>query len=221
MRVTIQAVLLTVFFAGGAVAQTTDVEAPAPLPHQEEIAAAVSVCLSTTTSMARLACYDAALGYEPGQADPSASRSVSGGWQFVENEDEFTNSNTSYVYLRSDRANATFSDAPAELVVRCDGNGASEVYVRANGYIGARRDSIPVRYRFGDSAPIRESWNESTNGRAAFLPYGYRDFLAGLATRQDFIFEMTDFRGTRHSASFDGLSENDDLLEFVLGGCSS
>lgn len=176
-----------------------------------------AACLEVQNDALRLICYDTAFGFTPEPSDPVLS--TSGGWQFIEQEDEFTNQNTSYVFLRSDHAGDTFSDAPSELVVRCDGNGGSEIFVVSNGYIGARNDVIPVRYRFGDDPPVSERWNESTTGTAAFLPRGYQDFRAGLATRQDVIFEITDFRGSRYSAEFDGLSVNDEMLDYVLGGC--
>jgi len=178
---------------------------------------AVGICLDMQADALRLVCYDMVFGFEPGEE--AGPVSTSGGWQFVDQEDEFTNQTTSYVFLRSDQADNSFSDAPAELVVRCDGRGSTEIFVISNGYIGARNDTIPVRYRFGDDAPVSEHWNESTTGTAAFLPRGYQDFRAGLATRQDFIFEITDFRGSRYSASFDGLSVNDEMLDYVLGGC--
>lgn len=198
-----------IVLAGAALAQTSD-----------EVIGVVedgAACLSIQNDTLRLACYDTSLGYEPMEVETPAT--TSGGWQFVSQEDDFTNQDTSYVFLRSDQAGNTFSDAPSQLVVRCDGNGGSEIFVVANGYIGARNDSIPVRFRFGDEPPVSEQWNESTSGTAAFLPRGYRDFRAGLATRQDFIFEITDYRGSRYSAEFDGLAVNDDMLEHVLSGC--
>ncbi len=176
------------------------------------------VCLEIENSLARLACYDLAFDYSQAEEEiPDTSQS--GGWQFVEQEDQFSNQNTSFVVLRSDQAGRSFSDAPAELYIRCNGSGGYEAFVASNGYIGARNDRIPVRFRFGDDPPVSESWNESTSGTAAFLPRGYRDFLAGLETRQNFVFEITDYRGSRYSAEFDGLAINDDLLEFVLNGC--
>lgn len=204
--------LIPFLLASGAAAQGgPDGADPAP-----ESGAAVA-CVAIQNDLLRLACYDAALGFEA--EEDSAPVSTSGGWQFVEQEDDFTNQNTSFVVLRSDRAGDTFSDAPSQLVVRCDGSGGSEIFVVSNGYIGARNDRVPVRFRFGDDPPVSENWNESTNGTAAFLPNGYQDFRRGLATRQDFIFEITDFRGSRYSASFDGLAVNEEMLEFVLSGC--
>lgn len=204
--------LIAALGATGASAQGPGEEAPPVAPQT------LDACLDMQNDALRLICYDAALGFTP--EEQAAPLSTSGGWQFVEQEDEFTNQTTSYVFLRSDQAGNSFSDAPSELVVRCDGNGGSEIFVVSNGYIGARNDSIPVRYRFGDDPPISERWNESTSGTAAFLPRGYQDFRAGLATRQDFIFEITDFRGSRYSASFDGLSVNDEMLDYVIDGCN-
>ena len=53
-----------------------------------------------------------------------------------------------------------------------------------------------MRYRFGESAPISERWSESTDGTADFLPDGYKDFIRGVKSGEDFVFEMTDFRGS-------------------------
>lgn len=206
-------VTLVLFLVAGAVtAQTAPVDADTP-PD----AGVAAACLHMQTDPLRLACYDTALGFVA--EVESAPASTSGGWQFVEQEDDFSNQNTSFVFLRSDRAGDTFSDSPSQLIVRCNGSGGSEVFMASNGYIGARNNRIPVRYRFGEDRPVSENWNESTNGTAAFLPRGYQDFLTGLASRQDFIFEITDFRGSRYSASFDGLSVNAEMLDFVLSGC--
>lgn len=186
----------------------------------EEIAVtdALQDCLAVENRLSRLACYDEVLGYEdPGS---QSSSTVTGGWVFVESEDDFTNRNTSFVMLESDRAGVPMTDAPVQIIARCDGNGGNEIFVVAGGYIGARNDRIPVRYRFGDDPPINENWNESTNGTAAFLPRGYADFRTGLDTLQDFIFEITDYRGSRYSAAFEGVGVNADMLEYVLGGCS-
>ena len=139
----------------------------------------------------------------------------SSNWVFVEKLDKFTDKNASYIYLNA--SGYVSSDSPESIVVRCDGTGSYEIYVRASGYIGARNDIIRVRYRFGSDQAISERWSESTTGRAAFLPSGYKDFRQKLATGEDFLFEITDYNGTPSSSEFD--NNQDDKLTFVMNGC--
>ncbi len=157
------------------------------------------------------------LATAPLRADELGS---SPGWQFFEERDPFSGANTSRAVFPSDADSAVGYDHPRALVVRCSPDPPGfEVIMVSDGYIGSRNDRIPMRFRFGDNVPVEERWHESTSGTAAFLPRGYQDFLAGLASREDFVFEITDYRGSTSHARFSGLSVNDDALEYVLGGC--
>lgn len=176
----------------------------------------VSACLTLQDNRLRLECYDDAAGFEPKSPAPAVAVTP---WAFHEQRDEFTNKNTSFISIDSDKAFLSITDAPKSLVVRCDGDGGTEVFVVSGGYIGARNDRIPVRYKFGNNDPISEYWHESTKGTAAFLPSGYRDFRAGLESGQGFLFEMTDFRGVRESAHFENGPLTGENIEFVWNGC--
>ena len=138
-------------------------------------------------------------------------------WQFVEDFDSFNDKNSSYVFLEA--TSRVSGDDPKAVVARCDAKGGYDIYVMSNGYIGARNNRIPVRYRFGTNDPTTEKWNESTTGTAAFLPSSYNDFRTNLATGEDFIFEITDYNGSRSSSEFD--NNKDEKLEFVMGGCKN
>ena len=138
-------------------------------------------------------------------------------WIFIENFDSFNDKNTSMVVLEA--SGYIGNDDPKNLTVRCDAKGGYDIIIVSNGYIGARNNRVPVRYRFGKSDAISERWSESTNGRAAFLPSSYNDFRRNLATGEDFVFEITDFSGNRGSSEFD--NSKDEKLEFVMGGCKS
>lgn len=172
-------------------------------------------CKTFQSDSERLRCYDSVTGFSPTKTDET-DKSL---WLFVENMDEFTNKNTSMIILNSDAADQSLSDRPKALYVRCDGNGGTDIFVVANGYIGARGNSIPVRYKFGSAEPISERWSESTKGTAAFLPNGYKDFRSGLLTGEDFLFEITDYRGSTHRAKFKNSAPNGDNEKFVIGGC--
>lgn len=176
----------------------------------------IAECHSFTEADIRLKCYDQNSGY---QAPVDESSSNDGGWILIEQMDDFTNANTSYVVLRSDASGVIMSDAPEAMIARCDGNGGHEIYVKSGGYIGARNDLVPVRYRFGEAAPVSERWHESTTGTAAFLPNGFKDFRNGLRSGEDFVFEITDYNGTSSRARFENVSGNQSALEFVLNGC--
>ena len=137
-------------------------------------------------------------------------------WQFVEDFDSFNDKNSSYVFLEA--TSRVSGDDPKAVVARCDAKGGYDIYVLSNGYIGARNNRIPVRYRFGQNDPTTEKWNESTNGQGAFLPSSYQDFRTSLATGEDFIFEITDYSGSTSSSEFD--NNKDEKLDFVMGGCN-
>lgn len=186
-----------------------------------------SACASIKVDNERLACFDSLFlpdtsntELNPSSTDATTEAEVETLWVFQEARDEFSEKETSYVVLESDKAVLNRTDAPRLLVIRCDGSGGVDTFVSSGGYIGATRDRIPVRYRFGSEKPISESWHESTNGKSAFLPTDYKEFLAGVASGVDFIFEITDYRGSKYSAKFPktGLSAD---YQYVVGGCKS
>ena len=155
--------------------------------------------------------------YEEQANSPNQDTTNSSKWNFVEQFDSFNDENTSMVVLEA--SGYIGNDDPKNLVVRCDAKGGYDIYMISNGYIGARDNRVPVRYRFGKNDAISERWFESTDGRAAFLPSSYNDFRKNLATGEDFVFEITDFSGNRGSSEFD--NSKDEKLEFVMGGCKS
>jgi hypothetical protein len=170
----------------------------------------------------RLVCYDKLSGYEKaeaetGNSDGSNTDLTSGGWVFKEQDDEFSGKETSYAFLESDAATAVLTDKPKAIIIRCDGKGGNDIYVLSNGYIGG--DRIRVRYKFGESKPVSERWMASTDGQAAFLPNGYKDFLSGLLSGDDFIFELTDFNGSTSMARFKNAAKNIEKRNYVLAGC--
>ncbi len=175
----------------------------------------METCKTFQNNAERLKCYDSISGF----VGISKQENRPSLWMFNEDRDEFSNKNTSMVFLFSDAVDQSLSDKPSTLYVRCDGNGGVDIFVVANGYIGARNNSVPVRYKFGSSDPISERWSESTNGNAAFLPSGFRDFRAGLQSGEDFHFEITDFRGSKHRAKFENSIPDGDKEKFVFGGC--
>lgn len=154
-------------------------------------------------------------GAEPDSTSDTSSSQGSSNWVFVKNNDDFTDKDTSFVYLSA--SSAVGADDPESIVARCDGKGGYEIYVKTNGYIGARDDRVRVRYRFGSDKPISERWSESTSGTAAFLPDGYKDFRGKLALGRDFIFEVTDYNGSRSRSEFE--NNKDEKLDFVMSGC--
>lgn len=199
-------IFATILFANNAVAEVQRLES----------------CLAFSDDKVRLRCYDKVANFKVAEETkdedkPSTpvTNTETSKWVFIENSDDFTDKDTSFVIL--DPKGYIPDDAPKSLVVRCDGRKGYEIYVIANGYIGARNGRVPVRYRFGDEEPISERWSESTDGTAAFLPKSYNDFKKRLASGEDFIFEITDFRGNRAKSEFD--NNIDERLSFVMNGC--
>lgn len=175
-------------------------------------------CLDIQNNLNRLRCYDDLAGFA---AEPEQGQTQTGGqgWSFVEDRDDFTNRETSSAILESNRAGQSVARGshPVALIVRCDGDGGTDIIVRVSGYIG--NDRVPVRYKFGDDDPISERWTPSTTGSAIFLPSGFQDFRAGLEAAHDFVFEVTDFRGTSYSAVFQGAANNREHFDYTYNGC--
>lgn len=177
----------------------------------------VTECLEIENNLRRLRCYDEALGFEQATTEPQ--NAASQGWQFTERKDSFSGQETSVASLESDRANDRIPGAsyPTHIAVRCDGEGGAEIFVIASGFVSI--DRTPVRYKFGDAEPIRETWDPSTAGTTAFLPSNFRDFRAGLESGEDFVFEVTTHRGQPYSANFSGAMINREHFEYTYNGC--
>ncbi|WP_293573928.1 hypothetical protein [Phaeobacter sp.] len=189
------------------------------------VASDLSSCAVIEEDSERLKCFDnlvADLAQPQPKAPDDDENTVveeKGSWIFTASTDDFSGKDTSMVSWHSDRSVAQSRDAPSAIIVRCDGRGGTEILVVSNGYIGARRNSIPVRYKFGENEPVKEGWHESTSGTAAFLPNGYKDFRDGLLSGDDLIFEITDFRGSKYSAKFEDAAPLGEKFEFVWDGC--
>ena len=184
----------------------------------------ISDCVDLTDDQLRLQCYDTAMGLNQNNDTPNDeaddnSLEVVGGtkWLFFESKDDFTDEDTSSIGLAPVASSNRGDDPPALLVMRCDGEGGYDTYMIFDGYIGSRNDRIPVRYRFDEEEAVEESWGESTDGTAAFLPDNYNDFRTGVLAGKSFVFEVTDFRGSRSSARFENSIEP--RFEFITGGC--
>ena len=79
-------------------------------------------------------------------------------------------------------------------------------------------DGSVIQY-FTKVIPIRSHKGRVRTICAAFLPSGYKDFLRGIMSEEDFIFEVTDFNGSRAMASFKDADKGTEKRDFVLGGC--
>ena len=138
-------------------------------------------------------------------------------WEYSESIDPVWDQNTSSLYLESDLTSRTGDDAPRWLSVICDGNGGYNVYMWFDDSMGVKSDTIPVRYRFDGSASVSERW-ESLVGIAAILRKGYKkDFMTGVRSGKNFIFEVTDDEGNTSHARFK--NGDHEKLEFVISGC--
>jgi hypothetical protein len=182
----------------------------------------IEKCLNFTDDDLRLACYDEKAGFEV--SDNSVEDASSDpyeefkGWIFSENTDAFSGKDTSGVYLAADLLAESYGDdEPVGIVIRCDGEGGSDLFVVSGGYLNS--DSVRVRYKFGDDEPVSEIWDASTDGKIAFLPSGYKDFLSGIISEKNFIFEVEDYNGSKAMATFNGTDKGIEKRNFVLNGC--
>lgn len=173
----------------------------------------ITACTNLSSDVERLACYDSSVGYNRPNRDGTVL--AISNWIFTESRDSFTGKNKSSITLKSEANGEIGSHKPQALVLRCDGEGSYQTYMSVDGYIG--RDSIRVRYKFGADTPVSEYWLGSAQGTAIFLPDRYSDFRKRLATGDDFVFEVTDFRDVASNAKFD--NSITDRLTFIMSGC--
>lgn len=137
-------------------------------------------------------------------------------WVYSEKVDPFTDKNTSILILLPTDDKSGHS--PSAVILRCANAHPHgfEVIAVSNGFVD--NDAITVTYRFGKQDPLNEVWNNATNGAAAFLPAGYKDFIANLKTGEDFIFGFYDYNGILNHSKFDN-DANHSKLNFFLNGC--
>lgn len=118
---------------------------PAISHAQNAIIGQMVICRDTDDNVQRLSCYDnMTLGGEASN-EPSISadedveevpaRDVSA-WRYTELQDPISDEDTSSVRLGRSRVISGSNDAPSALIIRCLGNGRSEIFVSSSGYIG-------------------------------------------------------------------------------------
>lgn len=191
-------------------------------------------CQRVEDSLARLTCYDDLAGSvavsdpqdestpeENAETVEEAARDddspLATAWTFVEFTDSISGNNISRAYLDADSRSGG-NAAPEFFMLSCDGDGGASVFMGTMGYIGNMRARTSVVYRWGDNDPVSERWAGSTNGKAAFLPNGYRDFRSGLESGGELVFRWFDYNGSQSSAIWNNI-QLDDNARFVLSGC--
>lgn len=179
-------------------------------------------CIDISNSNERLACYDKLAGYKSELDEFLKKLSVNkdyskSKWSLVEQMDDFTDKDTSFMYLHSSVLSRQGADAPKTVFVRCDGKGSYDVYILSVGYWGG--DKNVVRYRFDDEQAHQETWNGSTDGKAVFVKWIPGNFSRTLATGKSFILEVKDYRGSRSQARFH--NNKDERLDKIYDGCKS
>lgn len=191
-------------------------------------------CKGVEDNLARLTCYDdlagsvADLGIQDesapeknGETVEEATRDddspLAAAWTLVESTDSISGNNISRAYLDADSRRGG-NAAPEFLMLSCDGDGGASAFVGTTGYIGNMRGRTSVEYRWSDNGPVSERWEGSTNGKAAFLPNGFRDFRSGLESGGELAFRWFDYNGSPSSATWNNI-QLDDTARFVLSGC--
>lgn len=191
-------------------------------------------CKEIEDSLARLTCYDklaASVTISGTQSESSQEENsetveeatkddespLATAWKLIEATDSISGNNISRAYLDADSRRGG-NDAPEFFMLQCDGEGGAVVYMATTGYIGNMRGRTDVEYRWADNAPVSERWAGSSNGKAAFLPNGYRDFRAGLESGGELAFRWFDFRGSQSSATWNNI-QLDENAKYILGGC--
>lgn len=139
-------------------------------------------------------------------------------WLFSEKFDVFTDKNISSLVLFRSVPNNSYNNEPQAAVIRCNGNGGFEIFIKFGSTISTfYDDGIYVTYRFATDNPITEVWASATSRDAAFLPDGYKHFVEGIKSGKNFVFQAEDFSGNLVRAEFQ--NSIDPNFDFVFGGC--
>jgi hypothetical protein len=97
----------------------------------------------------------------------------------------------------------------AFLIIKCE-KGKTKAYVSVGTQIQHEyeSESYAVRLKFDDAVPVKQHWNESTDGTALFSPLP-GEFVKQLEDSKVFLFEFTPFQKTPTTVMFNvvGLSE--------------
>ena len=145
---------------------TTFVPWAATAISPQDIPAEVGACKAIVDDAERLKCFDGLFGRasEPAQStdksqptNPPAEKQVI--WSI--NERQSPDGNPPIVAL-------SFLGDDAVLILRCKNQVTEAAYSTRANYLGYK--SVDVELRIDDQSPIKQVWNASMNGRAAFAP---------------------------------------------------
>lgn len=115
-------------------------------------------------------------------------------WIYQEDIDPMTDENSSWAGLPKSHNEM--------VVVRCSGANY-DIIVGVGDYIGSS-EAYPVTYRIDDKEAVGAGrWSPSTEGTMVFVPNRLKDdLLEELKSSSKIAFQVTNHRGTQHTAVF-------------------
>jgi Type VI secretion system VasI, EvfG, VC_A0118 len=122
----------------------------------QEIPAEVKACKAITDDNERLKCFDGLFGRIPTQNTPEGTQA---NWSIEETKSP---TDGSPQVVAANLVNDTV------LILRCKDQTTEAAFSAQYNYLGYK--SVDVQLQINDQNPIKEVWNASMNGRAAFAP---------------------------------------------------
>lgn len=122
----------------------------------QEIPAEVKACKAIADDNERLKCFDGLFGRIPTQNTPEGTQA---NWSIEETKSP---TDGSPQVVAANLVNDTV------LILRCKDQTTEAAFSAQYNYLGYK--SVDVQLQINDQNPIKEVWNASMNGRAAFAP---------------------------------------------------
>ncbi|MBN5380638.1 hypothetical protein JY552_04605 [Serratia marcescens] len=107
------------------------------------------------------------------------------------------------------------SERYTSLVLRCKEN-ETDAYISVYDYLGSGEPRITVR--FDDGKPVKQTWNSSEGGSAAFSPNAI-SFIKELAKHKKVIIGFEPYGSTMQAVEFD-LSGTDKVAAKIAESCN-
>jgi len=122
----------------------------------QDMPAEVKTCKAITNDKDRLQCFDRLFGETPRPPNPSEAAQTN--WSIEETKSPDGSGQVVAANLVGD----------VVLILRCKNKIAEAAFSMQYNYLGYK--SVDVQLWINDRTPVKEVWNASVNGRAAFAP---------------------------------------------------
>ncbi|TKR55349.1 DNA primase [Allopusillimonas ginsengisoli] len=177
----------------------------------------IATCAAETNSVLRLACFDSlAERHSLAPSTQVATATDGAGEWIVRTKTDPLNDKSIYTAsLFASSGMGKYGD-PIALSVRC-ANNKTEMYINWASYLG--RGTIRTSHRIDKEKAITNSWDISTDGKAAFHPGSPIGTLKRLVASTSFVANLTPYNENPITAVFETAGADVALAE-IRKGCN-